>query len=190
MNAFKSLSVVVTTLAISANISIADDQTEATKALREATKIIKGYEARIQALENKIQTTIPVGGIVAFDRPDGCPTGDGWESFDAASGRMILGVGPKVNAEGIYELPYVGGRPRYQTGGAETHTLHPLEMPAHNHDISRTTNANAGGTEAALVRDTQGRMENYRVTATGGNQPHNNMPPYIALYFCKKVGQR
>ena len=24
------------------------------------------------------------------------------------------------------------------------------------------------------------------VSKTGGNQPHNNMPPYIALYFCKK----
>lgn len=140
---------------------------------------------------------IPSGAIVAFDRPNGCPPD--WEKFDEGAGRFIIGVGGK------YELPYVAGKPRYQKGGSETHTLTAAEMPEHNHYVTVSRAAGSGihdglgGSPAdhGIAVDyekpegetiTPGWGPRDRVIShTGGSQPHNNMPPYIALYFCKKT---
>jgi microcystin-dependent protein len=43
------------------------------------------------------------------------------------------------------------------------------------------------GAKAGMNNDYAYHSSGYEKMATdGGNQPHNNMPPYIALYFCKK----
>ncbi|MEL6234399.1 MAG: hypothetical protein AAFR46_08310 [Pseudomonadota bacterium] len=127
---------------------------------------------------------LPPGAVVAFDLPNGCPAG--WANFDAGAGRFIIGVG------GTYQLPYVAGVPRYQIGGEETVALTELNMPAHNHVTFIQDNTNETGKRTDQTYPSiAGRNVDVRNATfssnTGQGLPHNNMPPYIALYFCKKL---
>jgi microcystin-dependent protein len=84
-----------------------------------------------------------------------------------------------------------------ETGGSETVSLLESEIPSHSHtlkadvlDIADTNvvspNASlalsSGGT---LYQDTpNGSMSDNAITPAGGDQPHNNMQPYLTLNFC------
>ena len=73
------------------------------------------------------------------------------------------------------------------TGGEATHTLTVDEMPTHSHltGISHSdTGSYVSGMQSAVVHfDYDGGP----TSNTGGNQPHNNMPPYLAVYVWKRV---
>jgi len=74
------------------------------------------------------------------------------------------------------------------TGGSATHTLKVNEMPQHNHAIY--SNKTTGGTFAAaqLTFGTAYQSkDNNAVDYRGGNQPHNNMPPYLTVYMWKRI---
>ena len=83
-----------------------------------------------------------------------------------------------------------------ETGGSETVTLLESEMPAHTHaQVSNTdTGGQLNGTDrlwgeantriySPTVNPAQ-PMHPSSLTPTGGDQPHNNMQPYLTLYFC------
>lgn len=96
------------------------------------------------------------------------------------------GQGPGL---GLYDLG--------QIGGTETVTLLQTDMPAHTHALQV-----AGSDEAetnVAVGDALTRSKNGNIYSTnntlkpmapdalapaGGNQPHNNMMPYVTFYFC------
>ena len=74
------------------------------------------------------------------------------------------------------------------TGGEATHKLTVEEMPSHNHAIEMTSN----GVGYQIERVPFGNQSvwgnsNLPIKPTGGNQPHNNMPPYLAVYIWKRV---
>jgi microcystin-dependent protein len=92
-----------------------------------------------------------------------------------------------------------------QTGGAETVTINAASYPTHAHTLfaaasNATSNAPAGLLEAEGQSAGRGGTINlalYSATgaaatlapaaltpAAGGNQPHNNIQPYLALNFC------
>lgn len=87
-----------------------------------------------------------------------------------------------------------------ETGGSETVTLLESEIPSHIHSISASTAAaDEQGTKqpvGAIPGRQQGANQLYATLANpvtfnpaalgpaGGDQPHNNMQPYLTCYFC------
>ena len=76
------------------------------------------------------------------------------------------------------------------TGGAATHTLNINEMPSHNH---RNTYARwmsyglgAGSIYWGFSADYSDGTQ--MLKNEGGNQAHNNMPPYLVVFVWKRTG--
>ena len=79
------------------------------------------------------------------------------------------------------------------TGGEAKHTLTVDEMPTHRHsplffgsDSMLGLNAVGDGT-VRLKYESGASANNISTAATGGSQPHNNMPPYLAVYAWKRI---
>lgn len=84
-----------------------------------------------------------------------------------------------------------------ETGGSETVTLLESEIPAHSHAL-RTYNDvgedRIPGPTEAIARSTGGllytapgplvSLASEALPPAGGDAPHNNLQPYLTLYFC------
>ena len=85
-----------------------------------------------------------------------------------------------------------------ETGGSETVTLLESETPAHSHTIRDhdldLAELNAPSSNRVLAQSANGtiygaaanlvNMSSQALPPTGGDQPHNNMQPYLTFYFC------
>jgi hypothetical protein len=149
--------------------------------------------ARIDALE---ATVLPFkdakGAVVAFnrDRQRGSICPKGWTYFESAGGRFIVGAGEHDNGLKVY--PSYIENPTLAIGGEETHTLTLNEMPSHDHaggNFKFLMSSDGYDTSRGRLDPTRGEPNLRhigRIAAEGGGQPHNNLPPYIALYYCVK----
>ena len=70
-------------------------------------------------------------------------------------------------------------------GGVEQVTLTEAQMPSHRHTMSYQRTSGIGR-EHGLAAAGQAGTDNKKSSPAGSDRPHANMPPYIALYFCKK----
>lgn len=142
----------------------------------------------------------PVDSIyisVSSENP-GTIFGGTWEAF--ATGKTLVGVDANDTDFNAAE----------NAGGSKKVTLDTTQIPAHKHSYvvqnrgqsasglmvpteqgSCKTNVAAGGDLYALQptfggseMDTNGY---FNILETGGNQPHNNMPPYITVYMWKRT---
>jgi microcystin-dependent protein len=85
-----------------------------------------------------------------------------------------------------------------ETGGSETVTLLESEIPFHTHPLqAETTPANSKSPAGNVLARAAGgnvylapagapivQLSPNALAPTGGNQPHNNMQPYLTLNFC------
>ena len=91
-----------------------------------------------------------------------------------------------------------GGQPGYvmgQSGGVENVTLTAAQMPAHTHAMLASTTAasTAHGPSEVLGASTAMNfygtgtpgmaMDGNALAPVGGSQPHDNMPPFVALSY-------
>lgn len=122
---------------------------------------------------------LPSGGV-SFD--DVYPVGSIYLSVNNANPSTLFG-GTWEQIEDKFLLgagtTHAGGT----TGGEETHTLTIEEMPSHTHTIPVGVVGNSGTARSVIATNQQSRASD----ATGGDQPHNNMPPYIAVYIWKRT---
>ena len=87
--------------------------------------------------------------------------------------------------EGRFLLAAGGGYQPGTTGGEEKHTLTVNEMPRHVHGIGYGANVASGN---AQNPGSYGSTRTDSITSeTGGNQPHNNMPPYLVVNVWKRT---
>jgi len=80
-----------------------------------------------------------------------------------------------------------------ELGGETAHTLNISELPAHNHVPVGSKNAPSKASASAALWSTfainefnstsDSTMSPTCIAATGGNQPHENMSPYLVLNF-------
>jgi microcystin-dependent protein len=87
-----------------------------------------------------------------------------------------------------------------ETGGSETVSLLESEIPAHSHSFNAHTgdpgDNNAPGPTLVFSKSGNGQayqtntaanlvaMSPFILAPAGGDQPHNNMQPYLTLNFC------
>ena len=117
--------------------------------------------------------------------------GDGQSTFALPnlSGRVAVGTGTSSTGTGY---------PLGSTGGSETVTLQPAEMPLHSHAMQASTAAatatGPGGQVYAATpqgvapyttgSDTAVAMASGMVSRVGQNQPHENCAPTCAIFAC------
>lgn len=152
----------------------------------------------------------PVGSVIPFA---GAAAPAGWLFCDGRAVKQsdypalyaVIGAPWKANTDGTFTLPSMGGRVPAGTSasdgdfslgraaGAKTHQLSAAEMPQHTHyidgpiggQLSGTNGGGSGGNGAGYAPWFGGGFgaQPGGVTAAGGNQPHNNLQPYIALNY-------
>jgi len=129
---------------------------------------------------------VPRGAVVAFDRDDFtvAKCEEGWTPFEPTRARVIVGVGKPAESYAKSENDDVLKSYNFgQTGGEQTHKLTIGEMPKHSHGGAF---GNGDGGVALNSDHNVLKPGGHSTTEVGGDQPHNIMPPFIALYFCKK----
>ncbi len=172
---------------------------------------VKRHDIEIQVIKNRndnlmkrsydlsyqIELAIPREAIVAFTKP--CEELDGWEDYSDSAGKFLLGAGrgvlrprgPHKPSSELSEIQLSEVKAGDQ-GGEEAHILTTNEMPEHNHDsgsgkylvtitgnLTKENTDSKGGNEINI-------KDGVKIRAVGKGMPHNNMPPYVALYFCRR----
>ena len=132
--------------------------------------------ARISSIE------IPPGAIVAFDLENGCPK-VGWATYSSADGRMIVGTlrdSDEVH-QSLVPLEFK------VAGGSAAHQLTNDELPFHTHSYRAPQNsrrvASGDGADGFILGERE-------TSSSGNNLAHNNMPPYLPLRYCIKIGEQ
>lgn len=74
------------------------------------------------------------------------------------------------------------------TGGEYSHTLTIAEMPNHNHYTHHwAQNTTPGWLSGQLYYGQKGSAGDHVTSSTGGGSAHNNLSPYIVVYFWRRT---
>jgi len=148
-------------------------------------KALKELKDEVEILKKQKQA-IPIGLIAIWGKPAN-EIPEGWREYTDLRGRMPVGLDPyyhKTNDDAQdYQLNSL-----LKQGGERSHKLTEAEMPSHSHKLHyRETQDDAGNGSDGRELST-GTSHSTDVTKTGGDQPHNNMPPYHVVQFIEYIG--
>ena len=103
-----------------------------------------------------------------------------WEAF--GEGRVLIGTGSTADSQPTPETVAFAAA---ATGGEFNHTLTTDEMPAHTHTLPRNvTDSGTGVTAGSYSNEGEATVAS---GSTGGGSVHNNLQPYIVVYFWKRT---
>ena len=127
------------------------------------------------------------------------PVGSIYMSVNETSPATLFG-GTWVQIQDTFLLASGSSYAAGSTGGEANHTLTVDEMPSHKHlyrvdwtdgDLQKNT-VGIGSSAVGVSNSMMGNMgvdrhEDKSAYYTGGSQPHNNMPPYLAVNVWKRT---
>ena len=145
-----------------------------------------------QMINDSINNVINGGAISLVDVQSLYPVGSIYISTNSTDPSNIFKFGTWERIEDCFLLAAGSQYAAGTTGGEATHALTEDEIPSHSHKYKRHS-LNREDTEPETGQDAYGvsnktldeRMGTSEVT--GGGQPHNNMPPYLAVYVWKRI---
>jgi len=159
------------------------------KAEKEALNDLKREVERLKLQKQ----AVPIG-LIALWGKSASEIPAGWREYVNLRGKMPIGLDPDYvkspEDSQDYRLNALN-----QSGGERSHKLTIDEMPRHKHDTvndasGSDNDSNSNGT--AFTMDfwdvTPNRRNLMKIEPTGGDQPHNNMPPYRVVQFIEYVG--
>jgi hypothetical protein len=151
------------------------------------------YDGLVEAM---VDTLYPVGSIyisVNSTDPEDIFPGSSWQPF--GRGRVLVGVGEGADSAND-TLNVIEGT----AGGFYQHTLLKEEMPEHKHEYSYTTPLDQGNVDTVsslfgvislgdgiTVAHHEDEEIDSETDLAGGNQPHNNVQPWIAVYMWERI---
>lgn len=120
----------------------------------------------------------PIGSIFISTNTTNPSTyfGGKWERI---KGRFLLAADDSTYKIGV-------------TGGEATHKLTTNEMPSHSHGITTYRGSSQWALGYIWARAATNSVPQNQTWVTntsnaGGNQAHNNMPPYLVVYIWKRI---
>lgn len=158
------------------NEDISQLQTETTHLNDDVTKLMGAFTSVTDLTKQLFLLMHRVGDII-FSTSDENPStiyGGTWVAW--GKGQVPVGVDTSDSDFNTVE----------KTGGEKEHTLTVDEMPSHKHDFGQqfaTTSNLSGAYGYYMIAGTQSDV----IKNTGGNQPHNNLQPYITCYMWKRT---
>ena len=139
-------------------------------------------------LVNSIKSAMyPVGSVyITYNNVNpGTFLGGTWERF--GQGRTLVGEG--TGNDGSTSMTFTASN----TGGEYTHKLTVNEMPSHKHGTplneyyASITNTNTGFGASKVSNPMIGTQSGFGTSNVGGDQSHNNIQPYIVVYFWRRT---
>lgn len=144
------------------------------------SKFLTETEAQaLYAPKNILETVYPVGAIYLSVNNINPNTLFGFGSWEQIKDTFLLAAGDAYSAGSI--------------GGEAAHTLTTEEIPAHTHTFNRhqlwrnETVPESGESDGYGVNNKTLTVYSDNTSSIGGNQAHNNMPPYLSVYMWKRI---
>jgi microcystin-dependent protein len=158
----------------------------------------------VQKTSNFANASIPIGGIIMWSGvsiPSGFALCDGEIANGTQTpdlrGRFIVGQDPRSTDPVIVPEWDINYNDIGNTGGEKLVTLTTSQLPSHNHGLEtnrrlvgtadRGSSLSSGGSDA-VSSNNQANVFASGIANTGGDQAHENRPPYFVLAFIMFVG--
>ena len=141
----------------------------------------------------QVDGALQVGGKSLLDMV--YPVGSIYLSVSGTDPQTLFG-GTWARLEDVFLLAAGAKHAAGSTGGEESHILTEAEIAPHKHAMAYGPESSAESTgfsygiaagSATNSAGGRGYASNLGTFSAGGGQPHNNMPPYLAVYTWKRT---
>lgn len=178
---------------------IVNDSTVTGATISDALDALQTQITALQSSAVSLDTVFRVGGLylTTVNEHPGSYAGFGTWTAEG-QGRVLIGAGSGTDANGLVQAFTAG-----DTGGEYTHTLTAAKIPAHKHfmfggtvfsastiggdvTVARSQNS-SGSNQDYVLSPIDGTPENGTTSNTGSGEAHNNIQPYLTVYFWRRT---